>query len=140
MAETLKPYTYKVTWSAEDEAFIATCDAFPSLSFISPSDNEALLGIEELVAWAVADVAKEKTMYPIDNQTRARIEREFTYQSTQPGQPERYKALREKAKELALLLAESTPNSREQAVALTKLSEVIMWANAAIARNEAEGT
>ena len=54
----------------------------------------------------------------------------------QPGQPERYVMLRDKAKELAMLLADECPDSREKSLALTKLEESIMWANAAIARNE----
>jgi len=67
---------------------------------------------------------------------RARIENDFTYHAPQPGQPERYTALREKAKELALLIVELTPASREQSLALTQLETAIMFANAAIARNE----
>lgn len=35
-----------------------------------------------------------------------------------------------------MLINDLTPNSREQAVAFTKLEESIMWANAGIARNE----
>ena len=34
-----------------------------------------------------------------------------------------------------MLIAELTPPSREQSVALTKLDEVTFWANAGIARN-----
>jgi hypothetical protein len=67
---------------------------------------------------------------------KKRIEHNFTYHAPKPGQPERYQAIREKAKELALLIAESTPQSREQSLALTKLEECSFWANASIARNE----
>lgn len=35
-----------------------------------------------------------------------------------------------------MYIAEFTPTSREQELALTKLEEAIMWANASIARNE----
>lgn len=59
----------------------------------------------------------------------------FKYHSPKPGQPEKYEAIREKAKEFAYLIEELAPNSRERAVALTKLEESMMWANAAIARN-----
>jgi len=64
------------------------------------------------------------------------VERRFTYHSPKEGQPERYVALRDKAKELAYLIVESTPHSEEQVRALDKLDEVVMLANAAIARNE----
>ena len=66
----------------------------------------------------------------------ARIERDFTYHPPAAGQPQRYEALRAKAKELAMLIAETTPPSREQSLALTHLETAVMWANAAIARNE----
>jgi predicted HicB family RNase H-like nuclease len=43
-------YTYRVTWSAEDGEFVATCAEFPSLSHLAPTRAEALAGIERLVA------------------------------------------------------------------------------------------
>ncbi|WP_127488470.1 Acb2/Tad1 domain-containing protein [Paenibacillus ehimensis] len=64
------------------------------------------------------------------------IENNFKYHSPKPGQPEKYTTIREKAKELAVLIDETTPKSREQSLALTKLEEAVMWANASIARNE----
>lgn len=67
---------------------------------------------------------------------KAQIEHNFTYHPPKAGQPEKYTQLREKAKELALLITELTPHSREQSVALTELETCVMWANAAIARNE----
>ena len=67
---------------------------------------------------------------------RARIESDFTYHAPKEGQPERYVALREKAKELAHLIVDSTPASREQSLALTSLEQAIFWANASIARHE----
>ena len=64
------------------------------------------------------------------------IEKNFTYHAPKEGQPEKYAKLREKAKELALLVDDLCPNSREKSLANTKLEEVVMWANAAIARYE----
>ena len=66
------------------------------------------------------------------------IENRFTYHSPIAHQVPRYSQLRESAKELALLILELTPTSREQSIAFTKLDECIMFANAAIARNEKE--
>jgi hypothetical protein len=63
------------------------------------------------------------------------IENNFKYHSPKEGQPEKYVALREKAKELAYLIDELCPRSREKSLAVTKLEEVTMWANASIARN-----
>lgn len=66
----------------------------------------------------------------------ATIENNFTYHSPKDGQPERYAAIRAKAKELALLIDAECPGSREQSLALTNLEQSVFWANAAIARNE----
>jgi len=63
------------------------------------------------------------------------LEKNFKYHAPKEGQPQKYTAIREKAKELAYLIDELCPNSREKALANTKLEEVSMWANAAIARN-----
>ena len=65
----------------------------------------------------------------------AKIENAFTYHSPKDGQSEKYQAIREKAKELAYLIQELVPPSREQSLAMTKLEECSMWANAGIARN-----
>lgn len=64
-----------------------------------------------------------------------KIENAFTYHQPKEGQPEKYEALRSKAKELACLIDELCPDSREKSLAMTKLEEASMWANASIARN-----
>lgn len=65
-----------------------------------------------------------------------RIESRFTYHAPKDGQPERYVAIRDKAKELAKLIESECPSSRERSVSINKLDECVMWANASIARNE----
>jgi len=64
------------------------------------------------------------------------IENNFSYHSPKEGQPAKYEAIRDKAKELAYLIDEQTPRSREQSLALTNLEQAVFWANAAVARNE----
>ncbi|MEV3086444.1 hypothetical protein ABND36_18210, partial [Paenibacillus larvae] len=59
------------------------------------------------------------------------IENNFKYHAPKEGQPEKYTAIREKAKELAYLIDELCPNSREKSLALTNLEQAVMWANAA---------
>jgi hypothetical protein len=66
----------------------------------------------------------------------ARNYRNFMYRAPKDDQPERYETLRRCALHFADLIVEVAPASREQSLALTKLEEAIMWANAAIARNE----
>ena len=64
-----------------------------------------------------------------------KIENAFTYHPPKDCQPAMYQAIREKAKELAYLIDELVPDSREKSLAMTKLEECSMWANAGIARN-----
>jgi len=68
--------------------------------------------------------------------TKEDLENRFTYHPPKEGQPERYNDLRDEAYLLALNILVSCPDSREKALAITKLEECVMWANAAIARNE----
>jgi hypothetical protein len=68
--------------------------------------------------------------------TPREIERRFTYHAPKGDQGERYIALREQGKVLAEAIVKMTPACREQSLAVTKLEEAIMWANAAIARRE----
>ena len=60
----------------------------------------------------------------------------FTYHRPEGNQAERYEQIRDKALKFAMFLVISTPESREQSLALTHLEETVMWANAAIARRE----
>lgn len=64
------------------------------------------------------------------------IENNFKYHAPKEGQTEKYNKLRGKAKELAYLIEELCPNSREKSLAITNLEQSTMWANASIARNE----
>lgn len=68
--------------------------------------------------------------------TRNEIEKRFTYHPPKDDQPERYVLLRNLACEFAHNIVDNTPESREQSLAITKLEEAVMWANASIARNE----
>lgn len=71
-----------------------------------------------------------------NGQNHARIENDFSYHPPKGDQAERYVLLRDKAKELAHLINGCCPDSREKSVAFTLLDQVIMEANASIARNE----
>ena len=64
------------------------------------------------------------------------IENNFRYHPPKENQPERYEKIRDMARDFALKLLEYCPESREFSLALTKLEECVMWANASIARNE----
>lgn len=64
------------------------------------------------------------------------IENNFMYHAPKEGQQEKYQTLRAKAKELAYMIDELCPDSREKSLAMTNLEQSIMWSNASIARNE----
>lgn len=67
---------------------------------------------------------------------QAALENRFTYHKPKSGQSIRYEKLRKCGKLLADLINKECPDSREKSLAMTKIEECIMWANASIARNE----
>ncbi len=64
------------------------------------------------------------------------IKTRFTYHAPKGDQATRYGLLRAEAENLAVMVLKHCPDSRERSLALTKLEEAVMWANAAIARRE----
>lgn len=67
-----------------------------------------------------------------------RIENNFTYHAPEKEQIEKYNEIRSNGKDFAYVLHFNCPESREKSLAMTNLEQAIMWANAAIARNEGE--
>ncbi len=65
-----------------------------------------------------------------------RINNNFTYHPPKSNQAQRYEQIRAMGKSMALLIDDLCPESREKFLAMTKLEETVMWANASIARNE----
>lgn len=57
-------YTYGVTWSPEDGEFVATCSEFPALSWLAPSQAEALVGLERLISETVSNMEREGEEIP----------------------------------------------------------------------------
>lgn len=49
-------YTYSTTWSAEDGEFVGLCAEFPSLSWLAPTQVEAVSGIRFLVSDVVGEM------------------------------------------------------------------------------------
>jgi len=60
----------------------------------------------------------------------------FTYYEPKGDQSERYTSIRAGARELATLIEDLCPKSAERTLALRRLQEAMMWANASIAINE----
>jgi len=67
--ETLKNdhYTYRVTWSEDDNEYIGLCVEFPSLSWLDKTQEDALKGIRKVVTDVVEDMQAhgEKVPEPI---------------------------------------------------------------------------
>jgi predicted HicB family RNase H-like nuclease len=57
-------YTYRVTWSEEDEEYVGLCIEYPSLSWLAPTPQEALEGIRQVVAEVVADMEANEERVP----------------------------------------------------------------------------
>lgn len=67
---------------------------------------------------------------------RDRIDNDFKYHAPNEDKVPRHEAVRDAAKLLALRIMALCPDCRERSIAITKSEEAMMWANAAIARNE----
>lgn len=63
-------YSYRVTWSAEDDEFVATCIEFPSLSWLASTPEAALASLRELVDEVVADMREAGEDLPEPLSTR----------------------------------------------------------------------
>ena len=52
----IQHYTYRVTWSPEDEEHVGLCSEFASLSWLAKTPDAALKGIQKIVGEVVADM------------------------------------------------------------------------------------
>jgi hypothetical protein len=67
--------------------------------------------------------------------SKAEVVRNFTYWPPRSEeQIEAHKIVREAGKDLACVLFDFVPDSPEKTIALRKVEEAVMWANAGIAR------
>jgi len=57
-------YTYRVTWSVEDQEYVGLCAEFPGLSWLAADHEEALRGIRQLVAEVIADMRANQENIP----------------------------------------------------------------------------
>jgi len=70
MAKAVDRYTYRVTWSEEDNEYVGLCAEFPSLSWLEATPEAALSGIRSLVKKVVADLKRNKESVPEPISTR----------------------------------------------------------------------
>ena len=81
-------YTYRVTWSVEDEEYVGLCAEFPSLSWLASTPDLAFSGIRNLVSEAISDMltANEKIPEPL-------VERRYSGKFMVRVPPETHRAL-----------------------------------------------
>jgi len=64
MGKKVDRYTYRVTWSEEDQEYVGLCAEFPSLSWLEKTQEKALQGIRKVVAETVADLVRAEEPVP----------------------------------------------------------------------------
>ncbi len=57
-------YTYRVTWSEDDNEYVGLCAEFPSLSWLDRNPEAALKGIRNLIKNVVKDMRNEGETIP----------------------------------------------------------------------------
>ena len=70
MAKEVDRFTYRETWSDEDQEYVGLCAEFPSLSWLESSPEKSLQGIRKLVKDVVADLRRNKDPIPEPISTR----------------------------------------------------------------------
>ena len=71
MTKAIDRYTYRVTWSEEDNEYVGLCAEFPSLSWLARTQESALKGIRTLVHQVLADLRRNKEAVPEPISTRS---------------------------------------------------------------------
>ena len=64
------------------------------------------------------------------------MENRFAYHAPNDLQKTLHEQIRKLHKDLSIKILRNLPGCREQSIAITKLEEAMMWANAGIARNK----
>ena len=64
MAKEIDRYTYRVTWSEEDQEYVGLCAEFSSLSWLENTQEKALLGIKKIVSSCIKDMKSQKEEVP----------------------------------------------------------------------------
>lgn len=92
-------YTYRVSWSPEDNEFVGTCVELPSLSWLAAERADAIVGIEQLVSEVAMDMAEGGEDLPLPL-----AERSFSGKFQVRVSPELHRKLTARAAELQMSL------------------------------------
>lgn len=58
-------YTYRITWSEDDQEYVGLCIEFPSLSWLAQNPEDALKGIRKVVEGSVSDMRTNGETPPV---------------------------------------------------------------------------
>ena len=61
----IRHYTYRVTWSPEDDEHVGLCAEFASLSWLAKTPEAALKGIQKVVGDVAADMLANGESVPV---------------------------------------------------------------------------
>jgi predicted HicB family RNase H-like nuclease len=64
MVQQNDKYTYRVTWSEDDNEYVGLCAEFPSLSWLADTQGKALKGIRKLITDVLLDMGINGEMIP----------------------------------------------------------------------------
>jgi predicted HicB family RNase H-like nuclease len=64
MATKNDKYTYRVTWSEDDNEYVGLCAEFPSLSWLADTPENALKGVRNLVVDVLLDMGETDEPIP----------------------------------------------------------------------------
>jgi len=64
MAQKNDRYTYRITWSEDDNEYVGLCAEFPGLSWLEDTPEKALKGIRSLVADVILDINRNNEPVP----------------------------------------------------------------------------
>ena len=64
MTQKKDKYTYRDTWSEDDNEYVGLCAEFPSLSWLAKTPEKALSGIRKVVAEVIFDMLENNEKIP----------------------------------------------------------------------------
>lgn len=106
-------------------------------TFMSPDDSgQSGYHLEDELDMFTEAEEDEPVIANASGFTLEQLENMFTHHPPAPDQIDRYQILRLAAKMFAINIVQYCPQSREATIAVNKVREAVMWANASIACND----
>ena len=124
-------YTYRVEWSAEDDAYLGRCLEFPSLGAHGASAQEALSEIESVVADSVQWMLEDGETPP-ESLGSATFKGNILFRST----PETHRELSTRAQEAGVSLNQYLQSLVQRHLAVASVEQEVHKLSQAVSRIE----